>query len=185
MENWTGAAADVRARLRELAEEDPELRRFGAATHRYELAPPLPEAEIRAFEEAHGVVLPADYRSFVTEIGDGPAGPAYGLMPLTRPRPGAEEGDWAADGEWAEDRLPGRLATPFPLTEPRPGPIGAPTDGLTPGTLMLSEEGCGMYVRLVVTGPYAGQVWRLDPDWGGFVPASPDFRTWYAAWLGW
>ncbi|WP_405853321.1 SMI1/KNR4 family protein [Streptomyces sp. NBC_00090] len=165
-----------------MAAGDPERALFGAGTHRYELAPALPEAEIGAFEEEHGIRLPADYRSFVAEVGNGPAGPGYGLMPLTVPRPEAVE-DWAADGEWQEDRLPGRLATPFPLTDPLPGAIGALADDLTPGTLMLADEGCCMYIRLILTGPRAGEIWRLDPDWGGFVPASPDFRTWYTEWL--
>ncbi|MFJ9718752.1 hypothetical protein ACIRPQ_22895 [Streptomyces sp. NPDC101213] len=48
---------------------------------------------------------------------------------------------------------------------------------------MLAEQGCGIGVRLVLNGPSAGQVWQIDPDWGGFVPVSPDFRTWYTDWL--
>ncbi|GGT85662.1 SMI1/KNR4 family protein [Streptomyces lateritius] len=165
-----------------MAARDGGLERFGASTHRYELTPPLPEAEIRAFEEAHGIVLPADYRSFVASVGNGPAGPAHGLMPLTTPRPDADE-ESAVDDEWAEDRLPGRLAEPFSLTEPRPGPMDSLADSLTRGTLTLAEEGCGMFVRLVLNGPRAGEIWRIDPDWGGFVPVHPDFRAWYTGWL--
>ncbi|MGW0191010.1 SMI1/KNR4 family protein [Streptomyces sp. NPDC003362] len=180
MESWDEGG--VRARIRELAARDPEQARFGAATHRYVLEPPLPEAEIRAFEDAHGIDLPAEYRSFVARVGNGPAGPAHGLMPLTRPRAEADD-DWAVDDGWAEDRLPGRLAAPFPLTEPLAGRINVPTGDLTPGTLMLAEEGCGMYIRLILTGRHAGEIWRIDPDWGGFTPASPGFRAWYTTWL--
>ncbi|MEV0976530.1 hypothetical protein [Streptomyces sp. NPDC049915] len=90
--------------------------------------------------------------------------------------------EWAADDEWEEDRLPGRLAEPFPLTEPLPGPIGAPID-LTRGTLMVAEEGCGTYSRLILNGPHAGEIWQIDPGWGGFVPVSPSFRSWYTDWL--
>ncbi|WP_328944949.1 SMI1/KNR4 family protein [Streptomyces sp. NBC_00250] len=180
MASWD--ETEVRARIRQLSARDPECARFGSGMHRYELRPALPEAEIRAFEEEHGIRLPPDYRDFVAGVGDGPAGPAYGLLPLTTPRPEAGD-DWAVDGEWEEDRRPGRLATRFPLTDPLPGVIGGREEELTPGTLTLGEEGCGMYVRLVVTGPRAGEIWRLDPDWGGFVPAYPDFRAWYTDWL--
>ncbi|WP_369224156.1 SMI1/KNR4 family protein [Streptomyces sp. R39] len=180
MESWDGD--DVRARIREMAAQDPGRERFGADTHRYEVTPALPEAEIRAFEESHGVDLPMEYRSFVAEVGNGPAGPCHGLMPLTVARPEAGE-EWAMDDEWEEDRLPGRLAEPFPLTEPLPGRIGEPTDALTRGTLMLAEVGCGSFVRLVLNGPHVGEVWQIDPDWGGFIPASPGFRTWYTDWL--
>ncbi|MER6211811.1 SMI1/KNR4 family protein [Streptomyces sp. NPDC001642] len=155
---------------------------FGADVHRYELAPALPESEIRAFEETHGVDLPGEYRSFLAEVGDGPAGPGYGLMPLAVPRADAGE-EWAADDEWEQDRQPGRLAGAFPLTGPLPGRIGSPARELTLGTLMLADEGCGIHVRLVLNGPRRGEIWRLDPDWGGFVPVSAGFRDWYAGWL--
>lgn len=178
---------DARARVRLLADRDPECARFGADTHRYALRPPLPEAVIRRFEAAHGIALPPAYRAFVAEAGDGPAGPGHGLMPLAEPRPEADEAEaddqWAVDTEWREDRLPGRLATPFPLTEPLPGPLRGRPESLTPGTLTLAELGCGMFVRLVLNGPRAGEVWHLDPDWGGFVPRHADFRSWYEEWL--
>ncbi|MFD3498090.1 SMI1/KNR4 family protein [Streptomyces sp. NPDC058676] len=180
MDRWDEVG--VRARLREMAERDPERGRFGASTHRYELTSALPEAEIRAFEEAHGIALPAEYRSFVAQVGNGPAGPGHGLMPLTVPRPEAGE-EWAVDDEWEEDRLPGRLAAPFFLNKPRPGRIGASTGDLTQGTLMLADHGCGIYVRLHLNGPYIGEIWRLDTEWGGFVPLSRGFRSWYTEWL--
>ncbi|WP_274910607.1 SMI1/KNR4 family protein [Streptomyces sp. WZ-12] len=167
-----------------MAAQDPTHERFGADTHRYELTPVLPEAEIKAFEEAHRIELPLGYRSFVTQVGNGPAGPGHGLMALTTPRAEASEGEeWAVDDEWEEDRLPGRLAAPFCLTEPLPGRITTPVGELTQGTLMLTEEGCGTYIRLILNGPRTGEIWRIDPDWGGFVPTSPDFRTWYTKWL--
>ncbi|MGW1468708.1 SMI1/KNR4 family protein [Streptomyces sp. NPDC002308] len=193
MESWD--ENHVRARISEKSARDPERQRFGAATHRYELGPRLPEEEILAFEESHGIRLPQAYRSFVAEVGDGPAGPFHGLMPLTTPRPEAhgcrpvddeddeDDDQWAVDGEWEEDRLPDRLAGPFPLSGPLPGPVGAPADALTRGTLMLAELGCGVYHRLVLNGPRAGEVWQIDPDWGGFVPTSPGFRAWYTDWL--
>ncbi|MDQ0835782.1 hypothetical protein QF032_007626 [Streptomyces achromogenes] len=180
MEAWDEDG--VRAQIHAMAAHDPGQKRFGAHTHQYELAPRLPEAEIRAFEESHGIDLPMEYRSFVAEVGNGPAGPCHGLMPLALPRPEAGE-EWAVDGEWEEDGLPGRLAEPFPLTTPLPGRIGAPADVLTRGTLMLAERACGIFIRLVLNGPRAGQVWQIDPDWGGFVPVSPGFRSWYTDWL--
>ncbi|MFE9478516.1 SMI1/KNR4 family protein [Streptomyces spororaveus] len=51
MSDWDAEA--VRVRLR-------------AKTSRYELRPPLPEAEVRAFEAEHGIRLPEEYRTFVT-----------------------------------------------------------------------------------------------------------------------
>ncbi|WP_060176850.1 SMI1/KNR4 family protein [Streptomyces sp. IMTB 1903] len=124
MSDWDAEA--VRARLR-------------AKHFRHELRPPLAEAEVRAFEEEHGIRLPEEYRTFVTTVGDGPAG--------------------------HEDRR-------FDEAE-----------GLTLGTLMPAEEGCGIYLRLILSGPLAGQVWHVDQDFGCHMPESPDFRTWYTDWL--
>ncbi|MFD4242507.1 SMI1/KNR4 family protein [Streptomyces sp. NPDC058525] len=169
MSDWDADA--VRARLR-------------AKAMRYELRAPLSEVEIRAFEAEHGIRLPEEYRSFVATVGDGPAGPHYGLMPLVTPRPEAD--DWAVDGEWEDDRRPGRLAAPCPIREPRPFDRNRRFDeseGLTLGTLVLAEQGCGVYSRLIVGGPLAGQVWHLDQDFGTCLPESAGFRAWYVEWL--
>ncbi len=45
--------------------------------------PRLTEAQLEAFEAAYGVTLPAEYRWFLRELGDGGPGPAYGLLALT------------------------------------------------------------------------------------------------------
>ncbi|MFG2335980.1 hypothetical protein [Streptomyces yangpuensis] len=84
MSDWDAQA--VRARLR-------------AKTLRYELRPPLRETAVRAFEAEHGIRLPEECRTFVTTVGDGPAGPGYGLMPLIAPRPEADD-DWAVDDDF-------------------------------------------------------------------------------------
>lgn len=69
-------AATLREAVAALASADRGLRKFGAPRHRYELLPvatALPD-----------LPLPDDYRAFVTTVGRGGAGPAYGLVPLER-----------------------------------------------------------------------------------------------------
>ncbi len=68
-------ATTVREAVAALAASDRNLTRFGAAHHRYQLAPPFPEAPAE---------LPEDLRSFVTTIGTGGAGPGYGWFPVER-----------------------------------------------------------------------------------------------------
>jgi hypothetical protein len=55
---------------------------FGADVHRFQLNPPRPEADVLEFEVRHGVTLPREYREFLIDIGDGGAGPFYGIFPL-------------------------------------------------------------------------------------------------------
>jgi len=76
--------ATVREAVRALAVADPGLRRFGAARHRYELAPPLEDAALSALEARLGVALPDDVRAFAAEVGAGGAGPGHGVVPIDR-----------------------------------------------------------------------------------------------------
>ncbi|MFH9423288.1 SMI1/KNR4 family protein [Streptomyces sp. NPDC017529] len=183
-DSWDAAA--VRTRLAELARSDPERARTGADRHHYRLRPPLPAADLHAFEALHGVELPGSYRDFLLHVADGGAGPHHGLFPLTGPTayPGPPD-DWAADDVREDDRRPGALATPFRFTSAwRPGP-GERFDAaaMVAGTLAVAETGCGGFVRLVVTGEQRGRVWYDDlAVWPHLAP-GPGFRAWYAAWL--
>ena len=51
-------------------------------THRYELGPRLTEREISDFESLHTIHLPAEYRDYLMNLGNGGAGPGYGVFPL-------------------------------------------------------------------------------------------------------
>lgn len=80
----TEPAADVREALAALAARDPARRAFGAAHHRYELAPPLTADEVGAVERALGAALPDELRAFALEVGGGGAGPCYGWISPVR-----------------------------------------------------------------------------------------------------
>lgn len=74
--------ATVRAAVRALADADPQLRRFGAAQHRYELLPPL--ASVAAIEAELDAPLPEDLAAFACAVAAGGAGPYYGWLPVDR-----------------------------------------------------------------------------------------------------
>lgn len=69
----------VRERINRLKELDADRVQFGARSHEHRLGPPLSEAECDQIERAYGISLPEDYRSFITTVGNGGAGPGYGL----------------------------------------------------------------------------------------------------------
>lgn len=158
---------------------------FGASAHRFQLGPPLADCEVAAFERAHGVELPEDYRAFITTVGNGGpgrwggAGPYYGLHALQ---------DWAISLWGMPDA--GTLVRPF-LAEP--GRICsdwlsdvAPGDDDEPyaGTLALSDQGCGYLSILVVSGPARGRVTdNSDAPTGPPFTDDPDFLSWYERWL--
>jgi hypothetical protein len=171
----------VRDRLAVLAAADPAYERFGAGRHQYQLKAPIPASDIAVFEQQHGIRLPDAYRSFLTDIGSGGAGPYYGLF------------DWR-DIPIRHDEVfaPGFLSTPFPHEEEwNPN---ADASSLIPdeeywdprwvtGSFAIVEFGCGAFFRLVVSGPATGQVWFDDRATDGGLQPGPQFHLWYASWL--
>ncbi len=67
------------SRAREL---DAGLKFYGSKIHRYELAPVLPVSQVRDFEQRHNIKLPQGYFEFLTQVGNGGAGPDFGLYSL-------------------------------------------------------------------------------------------------------
>ncbi len=94
-------------RLADLDRRDPRRKVFGANEHGYKLRPTAPLSVIESFERQHGISLPLDYRSFITEIGDGGAGPFYGLLLF------GKDDD---DHDWERGSLVGDVSQPFTQT---------------------------------------------------------------------
>jgi len=185
----------MRRKLDALRDLDPHGDVFGAERHRHRLNPPLTAELVRAFEDEFGAPLPPDYAAFVTQLGDGGAGPGYGVHTLAEIAAGlrAIEEDCVGHGEPFR-----RLDDPFPFTAEhaksfegrwREASGLAPPDGDTynvPGALVLGTYGCANDAYLVVTGDLRGTVWRTDGYTFHPCAADPnrlDFLSWYEAWL--
>lgn len=122
-------------------------------------------ADVAAFEAAFGVILPADYRCFITTIGNGGAGPYYGLDPLEA---------------FGRD-----LSRPFPFTQSSGSVVGPDQRGRGyefPGVLEFCHRGCDNYSYLVVAGPAYGTVWDGCPEDDDFRPTGLSFADWYGGW---
>lgn len=151
--------------LGRLRADDPGFRVFGSKQHRFRLGPRLSEGELAAFESANGVRLPEDYRRFLSAVGNGGAGPFYGLEPL---------GTFGCD-----------LSRPFPFVAATDTLTGEKSDRLAdreeyPGILKFCHQGCAIYSYLVVNGPTHGTIWDGCED---FYPTGLSFGAWYRKWL--
>jgi hypothetical protein len=173
---------------------DPARRVFGAATHMYVLNPVVTNERIQQFQDEQQIVLPEDYAVFLTEIGNGGAGPCYGLLPL---------GDF-------EHNSVGVLSLPFPHlahwnvtpsefeSQKQLGTQSLPehfddwyfSGQFINGAIPICHEGCGYYDLLVVTGDNAGTMWidgRCSD--GGIAPLTRydgvihTFASWYSEWI--
>lgn len=169
----------IHARLAVLRAGDTALSRFGAERHRYELGPTLSEPEVAAFEVEHHIELPESYRSFVLDVGDGGAGPYYGLFSLDDRR--------LPEYEKVERRQPDQLSTDFPhTTEWNAVELGEHEYGherWSTGSLIVAEFGCGGFFRLVVSGPARGQIWFDDRASDAGLKPVGEFSRWYEEWL--
>ena len=167
----------------------------------------MTEADADAFESAHHIRLPSDYRWFLTNIGNGGAGPYYGIFPL------GKTDDFSSTKRWQEgDGFIGHLAEPFPFTEPWNDLSAMPPDDLVEsdeslyaelsrefeqsyffavnGAIPICHIGCAIRIWLVVSGPESGNLWCDDrANDGGFQPiveggtARLQFLPWYRKWL--
>lgn len=175
-------------KLRQLVTYDPNLTVFGASKHRYRVYPCLAETEIAEFEQQHRVALPQDYRRFLLEIGNGGAGPNYGLQRLDAP---VHKGTgsllfcpWSHSATW------NLSYKQFPTVEEYNEVYHS--DGQVQGSLFLSDLGCGHEVLLVISGRERGTIWEdsrgsdtgIAPVQYGDDPAERvSFTGWYEAWL--
>jgi hypothetical protein len=153
--------------------------------HRYLLNPPLREDLVLQFEATHKIRLPPDYRAFLVHLGNGGAGPGYGVFKLGEVVMGWDSVTWQESG------YVGRLAEPFPFTacckDPNHPLWDIPFDGAIP----ISHYGCQTWAWLVITGPEAGAVWCDDrgdcigvyPERRG-VEDRMSFLDWYRWWVG-
>ncbi len=182
------------------ASSPSSLASFGASQHRHELAPPISPEALADFEATLGLRLPEDYRAFLSCLGNGGAGPFYGLAPLGRWDTEAEPiTDEALDDDaleaWYERALPTRVADlrrDFVLDGPFYSleldlaekirrhhfpPHGAHRFD---GCVLLCDVGCGESCFLVVRGPRAGEVW-IDQSQAAWPirRVSRTFLAWY------
>ena len=205
--DWSG----VRDRVAALASKQRARSIFGADDHRFLLNPVLTRAELLDVESAVGVRLPADYGSFLVEVGNGGAGPGFGIAAVVR------RGDswlWTGNDAAAVAKLGVEFAPFGPQVladhqRARPAEdhfadhesyVAACRswvqredelyDEESYGTLAIAEQGCGHCWRLVVSGPYRGLVW--DDARGSDMPLTPltdragdrvGFGRWYLDWL--
>ena len=156
---------------RELKKRDSGLRVFGAKCktwgHNYKFNACLKSTEVANFERRHDLSLPDDYRDFLLFVGDGGAGPYYGVKQLDaaaqhcdldKPFPWSDETTLDSDDEWD-------------LWDTHPG------------ILVITERGCGHTDFLVVRGEQHGQIWSdCTADDGLLMPTSFTFSQWYRNW---
>ncbi len=176
----------IREKLQTLQQEGWEqyTEFFGVKHHRFLLNPCLSPAEIATFEEQHQITLPEEYRQFLLHIGNGGAGPFYGLDSLHQ---------WDAFVAYFTDApMPTNFLSAQPLLTPayhmqkeqwKVVRRAYPRDAYR-GCIALCLQGCTYYGLLMVSGEHAGRIVYVDGDPQPPYFVSPvGFLAWYEGWL--
>lgn len=195
----------IKGKLEQLKVLDANLILFGASTHRYKLNPVVSKETILQFEKAHNVTLPIEYKMFLTEIGNGGAGPFYGLEPI--------ENALFYDLDYKHQEMLLNPSMPFLLTESwninfeasetgeqNPDKYNSELDKFDNeyfdpeymnGVISICNYGCGVRLNLVVNGAEYGHIWTDDrTNDNGIYPSfelgnkqKVKFLDWYELWL--
>jgi hypothetical protein len=200
-------SSHVRQALSRLRETRARI--LGADAHGFRLNPPLSESEVLTFEQSLAIMLPSDYRAFLTSVGNGGAGPFYGLFPL-----GTVDGCFDLR-KWEEnDGVVGLISQPFllerewndlstfppqRLLDEDPKEYEKRIDAFDQfywscsrmnGAIPICHQGCGLRLWLIVRGAEAGYVWEdRRADQAGLKPVRGrdgkplTFIAWYQQWL--
>ena len=197
----------VRAAISRLRGLRPNV--FGSHGHGFQMNPVLSESEAAAFERDHGIVLPSDYRQFAIQVGNGGAGPFYGVFPLGFMDDNFDQRPWQEN-----DGFVGTLSEPFRFQEEWNDLSGYPeadlmkrdeteyerqigrfeskywSSELMNGALPICHEGCALRIWLLLTGEQAGKLWEdRRSEYKGLRPvllaggSAATFSEWYCEWL--
>lgn len=195
----------IKTKLKELKRLDRGFSLFGSFKHQYRLNPTLSLYQIRQFEKTHGVKLPSDYVEFLSELGNGGAGPFYGLEPfedilfddldykrsnslLDPSKPFLHTEPWnlefkptLGDDENEEEYEKQRLAF---------DEVYYAKEQMN-GVIAICNYGCAVNLNLVVNGEEFGIIWTDDRGSDGGIRPSYEFGNkekltflnWYELWL--
>ena len=184
---------------------DPRLEMFGASNHQYRLGLPVDLTFVRSIEEEYHFQFPEDYVQFITEVGDGGAGPGYGLYPFgyysteaestkeTKTREiylhglGRELQLLPVDPEWLENFCISKedyKKNPEKYFQGSRGSFNWHNDVLYGpyGFFHLGTYGCWRDFGLITAGERRGQVFIHDTE-GAFELEASSFQAFYQDWL--
>ncbi len=195
----------IKVKLEQLKKLDRNLTLFGSQKHKYKLNATVSLDTINQFESTYKIKLPNEYVHFLINIGNGGAGPFYGLEPL--------ENVLFADLDYKRADLLLNPTIPFLHTEPWNLEFLSTADEeenedeyekqrqefkeiyfdkeQMNGVIAICNYGCAISINLVVNGHEYGNIWTDDrASDNGIYPSyelgnndKTTFLNWYELWL--
>ena len=200
---------DFIAEMKLLAQEglrrDPNYQIFGARSHHWQFGKPADMQEIRAFEKEMHISLLEPLVRYLTELGDGGAGPDYGIYSLEEMRKynpslrqtaklpvmldhsmtNAQWSDFAQKYEALDDIInTDHLAAYTKEQQERLFQEERDMElSLIAGGVFIGTPGCTMNTILMCRGAAAGEVFVVDFDYIFTLRAEPHWCGRFEDWL--
>ncbi|TKH39725.1 SMI1/KNR4 family protein [Paenibacillus polymyxa] len=180
----------IKEKLNQAMHKDKDFSVFGASSHQYRVKEKLTAKELADWQAHNQVILPEPYALFLTNIGNGGAGPYYGIYPIEKATSYTEHQALLAKSVLH----PGMAKEEWnhliePLTKDEDIPDEEYDDArnkVLGGMLCIGTQGCEYDMYLVLEGKYRGRiVYTSDfhPDHPFFFVYEDSFLDWYERWL--
>ncbi|RAJ83677.1 SMI1/KNR4 family protein SUKH-1 [Chitinophaga dinghuensis] len=185
----------IKKKLKIADKKDSARKVFGATSHKYHINKPIAESVVRQFEDEHHITLPACYKAFLCQIGNGgtshlqsAAGPFYGIYPLGESLDELCEPmylshpvkifPYLTDEYWTELT---KLIDDDNISDED---FDVAMGNMFAGIMPIGTQGCSYIHGLVLNGPHAGKVVYLDQDrQKPKFTFEDNFLDWYERWL--
>lgn len=195
----------IKEKLKLLKKLDPGLTLFGASKHQYKINRTVSAETVKRFEANNRIKLPEGYAKFLMEVGNGGAGPYYGLEPL--------ENSLFQDLDYKQSEFLLNPSIPFPHTDSWNMEFKSTVDEdeneeeyekqfeafqekyydpkYMTGAIAICNFGCAVSLNLVVNGEEYGNIWTDDRSSDYGIHPSQElgnkdritFLDWYEQWL--
>lgn len=180
----------IKNKLEGALRKDAALLVFGASSHKYKVNQKLTAKELADWQEKHNVTLPEPYAQFLTKVGNGGAGPYYGMYSIEQATSYTDTNALTTKcvlhprmrkEEW--NHLTESLISDEDISDLE---YDAARDIVMGGMLCIGTQGCEYDMYLVLDGKHRGKiVYTSDfyPDHPFFFVYEDNFLDWYERWL--
>lgn len=194
---------DYIAEIRMLADEglriDPKCHISGSIYHRWRFGETVNMQQIREFERDMNVKLPEMFVRYLTELGNGGAGPDYGIYSLDEMRKRnlfiAERADLPvmldhslSDKQWTDFAYKYKILEDkiFGMEE-EDDRVEKEYDDMIPqmisGGIIIGTLGCSMYSLLMCRGAARGEIFTVDFDYVDQLRSEPTCHGKFEDWI--
>lgn len=180
----------IKNKLEKAKRKDKAFSVFGASSHKYRVYEKLTAKELMDWQSKNQVTLPEPYTQFLTKVGNGGAGPYYGIYSIKKATSYTDGNALATrcvlhpkmtKEEW--NYLTEPLINDEDISDPE---YDAARGKVLGGMLCIGTQGCEYDMYLVLEGKHRGKiVYTSDfyPDHPFFFVYEDNFLDWYERWL--